>query len=320
MRDYVDKIIARKRIIKRYIGDERLIFIQAINCFKQHEIRNIEVETVEQARSILLAQDLRKMLGLKKQLNVFFEPLIAQDITVKIVAVIPHKEREVIIDYKGKGWLVHGRQEKLGRVLIEMYKINDQLKSCITYQEDKNQYLYKTVDDQEKELFSYNIIDLYEIIMKVDYYTAIKELCKIYSIRISEIEKEQELYKRNREAINDIFNNKEHLMIRKELSDLKDLLKQLINFAEETLYNRSSKKVEYNHVRYIWLNKYNLECMIHKLRRSITIDQVKRKIKRLQELGFITFVSDNISYPLIFYFPEYNEVFLKALTIRIERQ
>jgi len=319
MNDYADKIMFTKKIIKRYVGDERLIFVQAIDDFKQLESRRFEVTTVKQARNVLLSQDLRELLGLKKQLNVFFESIIKQDITVNMVAVMPNKVQQVITNYQSQGWTVHRKEEKLGRTLIEMYKSNGQIKSYFTYVETKNQYLYKTIDAEKNEISSYNIIDLYEIIMKVDYYKAIEELCEIYHIKVTEIEKERALYARNRETINNIFDNKEYLTVRKELSDLKDLLKQLINFGEETLYSRSSKKVQYDHIRYISISRYDLEYLVNKLRKPITVDQAKRKIKKLAELEFITFTSNNTSYPLILYFCEYNEVFLKALMMRLER-
>lgn len=320
MNDYVDKIISQKKIIKRYIGDERLILRQAIECFKQQDIKNVEVETVEQARSILLSQDPRKLLGLKKQLNVFFEPLIRQDITVKIVAVMPNKDKEVIANYQNKGWFIYGREEKLGRILLEMYKANDQLKACIIYEKNKTQYLFKTVDVQGNQISSFNIIDMYEMAMKVDYYTAIEELCGIYRIKISEIENERELYKKNRDCIDEIFNNPDYSVVKKKLSSYKHLLKSLIDFAEETLYNRSSKRVAYEHIRYILLNELDLASKVKKLPTPITIDQAKRKITQLAEWGFITYTTDVTSYPKIFYFCEYNEMFLKALEIRIERK
>ncbi|MDO5039074.1 MAG: hypothetical protein Q4E08_05085 [Clostridium sp.] len=148
---------------------------------------NIQVNTLEEAIKELEKIDIRKLLNIKTILGEEFETDL--DVDTGIVAFIIKSEddlEEKILKLKWENKFEDytlNRYFNFGKEIAELKFLRNNKKAKIILNNRDKTYKMEFLDGQ----YCYGIVDLYEIIMKVDYYTALKELISLTEIFVSDI-------------------------------------------------------------------------------------------------------------------------------------
>lgn len=162
---------------------------------------NDTVLTVDDAISLLMTIDFRKIIGIKKDLEEdFLSPLFvereysmgfaySEEQAVKNVEKI---KKDLSVDWEQSlTW-----DEKLRIWRYNVFRVVDKKISFISYHKEKGTYQY-AVREEEGPIF-FNIIEIYEISMQIDnQYRAIRELCNLFHISISYIKEQGAIYDDN---------------------------------------------------------------------------------------------------------------------------
>ncbi|MEG1482835.1 hypothetical protein [Clostridium sp.] len=149
---------------------------------------NIQVYTLEEAIKELEKIDIRKLLNIKTILGEEFETDL--DVDTGIVAFIVKSEddfEEKILKLKWENEIEDytlNRYFRFGKEVAELKFLRKNKKAKIILNNRDKTYKMEFLDGE----YSYGIVDLYEIIMKVDYYTALRELISLTRIFVKDID------------------------------------------------------------------------------------------------------------------------------------
>ena len=161
---------------------------------------NIKVNTLEQAIKELGKIDIRKLLNIKTILGEEFETDL--DVDTGIVAFVVKSENDLKekifkLKLKNDNYTLN-KYFRFGKEVVELNFLRKNKKAKIIL--DNRDKTYK-MEFSDGEYF-YGIVDLYEIIMKVDYYTALRELCLLAGINIKNVNDTEKIYILNYNIIN----------------------------------------------------------------------------------------------------------------------
>ncbi|HAT4163502.1 TPA: hypothetical protein I9Z77_003000 [Clostridium perfringens] len=227
-KEYLDK----DNKYRKYIEDNKAIIKKRIKC-------NKTVRSVKEAIDELMKVDIRKLIGLDIKLGEEFK--CSLDNETGIIAFVADNKNDLnnIVSTKLLENTIDGDYKineyiRFGKNIVEIqFKKNSKIAKVQINNRTKEYYL--TFEDEE---YSYGIIDLYEIIMRVQYDIAIKELCALCNIRIDEIElwRKGVLYK-NRKILLMLNNSKdEYSYLNKFIGRHIQRFEFIFQVAEECLY------------------------------------------------------------------------------------
>lgn len=227
-KEYLDK----DNKYRKYIEDNKAIIKKRIKC-------NKTVRSVKEAIDELMKVDIRKLIGLDIKLGEEFK--CSLDNETGIIAFVADNKNDLnnIVSTKLLENTIDGDYKineyiRFGKNIVEIqFKKNSKIAKVQINNRTKEYYL--TFED---EGYSYGIIDIYEIIMKIEYDLAIKELCNLCNIRIEEINSYTKEVLGNNRKILLMFNNlkEDYIYVDSFIGRHIEKFKIIFKIAEECLY------------------------------------------------------------------------------------
>ena len=227
-KEYLDK----DNKYRKYIEDNKAIIKKRIKC-------NKTVRSVKEAIDELMKVDIRKLIGLDIKLGEEFK--CSLDNEKGIIAFVADNKNNLnniiltkILENKIDGDYKINEYIRFGKNIVEIqFKKNSKIAKVQINNRTKEYYL--TFEDEE---YSYGIIDIYEIIMGVEYDVAIKELCNLCNIRIEEINSyRRDIFSNNRKKLLMLSNSKdEYSYLNKFIGRHIQRFEFILQVAEECLY------------------------------------------------------------------------------------
>lgn len=316
------QIEAKKRT-KRFINEDnkykRIMDIKR-NEFIKNNTRITYMDNTEQAIRFLISQDFRKLFDFDCQLKQEFKSDIECLSTLVTVAVRASEKSDIEKKYTTEqGWVEVGSySKKFGREIYQFQKKHDYAMAYIDYVRNDDAYYYFTKDliTDTKYQRRYSIIDLYEIVMGIDYYKAIQQLCILYGLKIKSVETELDKYEHNCRVINSHTLRTDYAPMYKFLGrGTIEQLNIIINIAKERVLKGDIDK-EPGVIPIFY--KDLTDRIYNKFSKSLNDKSISRTLGVFLGLGLIEQVSINqkVGGNTRYYrIPKYNDTLLQLATL-----
>ena len=228
----------KQRLSKYIVNDnEYATYIRQNQELLKQQYPSCFVKTKAKACILLLQKDIKQLFGIQyTDEEEFISTVIQNHSKIRVIAFSNEEKQQIENEYTNfnKEW--------------EMYNGFGQYTCCYSKADKHSSIKCKVRDNKyivalSEKVIELNIIDLYELVFKVSYNTALRELCNLYNIKI------------------DFFSEQEHACITnlKMLSNQKDIEKQYPNIWKLILKGHMNKLEAIHKIYYqkIWNGRGN---------------------------------------------------------------